>query len=53
MRMTGQNDIDAGDTRGKLAVNVEPVVGKQNDELRAGPARLVDLRANLLFADAE
>ena len=41
------------DARGELAVDVEAVVRQQHDELRAVLARLLDLLAQIVLADAE
>ena len=53
MGMAGQDHVDAGHARGQLAVDVEAVVRKQYDELRARFARLVDLRPHVVLANAE
>ena len=49
----GEYDIDAGDPRGQLAVDVEAVVTEQHDEVDARLAHRVHPLADLVLADAE
>ena len=51
--MRGQDDVDALDARGQLAVDVEAVVRQQHDQRRAVLARLVDIDLDIVLANAE
>ena len=53
MAVCGQDDIDAGDARGELAIDVETVVGQEHDQTGAVPARLLDIRTQVILANAE
>ncbi len=53
VRMGCQNDVDAFEPRGELAVHIEPVVRQQHDQRRAFPARLVDVELQIVLANAE
>src|SRR5579872_3098329 len=53
MGVRRQDDVDTLDAPGELAIDIEAVVRKQDDQLRATPAGLVDLRLDVLFAHAE
>ena len=53
MGMRGQNDVNALDPAGQLAINIKSFVRQQHHDRGARRARVIDLFLQVLFADPE